>query len=78
MNELFALPREWMSATGEIGRFTGEIVRDVWGLRVFRFFGEALRQCGILIVGSEMCIRDRCGACACSASSARPCARRAS
>jgi phospholipid/cholesterol/gamma-HCH transport system permease protein len=56
MNEFLALPREWLAATGEIGRFTGEIVRDVWGLRVFRFFGEALRQCGILIVGSTAII----------------------
>jgi phospholipid/cholesterol/gamma-HCH transport system permease protein len=56
MNEFFALPREWLASTGEIGRFTGEIVRDVWGLRVFRFFGEALRQCGILIVGSTAII----------------------
>ena len=46
MNEWLALPREWLAATGEIGRFSGNVVRDVWGLRVFRFFGEALRQCG--------------------------------
>jgi phospholipid/cholesterol/gamma-HCH transport system permease protein len=52
VNELLALPREWLASTGEIGRFTGTIVRDVWGLRVFRFFGEALRQSGILIIGS--------------------------
>jgi phospholipid/cholesterol/gamma-HCH transport system permease protein len=56
MNELFAMPREWLAATGEIGRFTGQIVRDVWSLRVFRFFGEALRQSGILIVGSTTVI----------------------
>jgi phospholipid/cholesterol/gamma-HCH transport system permease protein len=56
MNELFALRREWLSSTGEIGRFAGHIVRDVWGLRVFRFFGEALRQSGILIVGSTAVI----------------------
>jgi len=56
MNELFAMPREWLAATGEIGRFTGGIVRDVWSLRVFRFFGEALRQSGILIVGSTTVI----------------------
>ncbi|TMM19851.1 MAG: ABC transporter permease, partial [Actinobacteria bacterium] len=31
-------------------------VRDVYGLRVFRFFGEALRQAGILILGSTMII----------------------
>src|ERR1700710_732706 len=56
MNELLAMPREWLAATGEIGKFTGSIVRDVWGLRVFRFFGEALRQSGILIVGSTTII----------------------
>ena len=37
-------------------RFTGNVVRDVWGLRVFRFFGEALRQAGILIVSSTLII----------------------
>src|SRR5882672_12922604 len=56
VEELLALGREWLSAAGEIGRFTGQIVRDVWGLRVFRFFGEALRQSGILIVGSTTII----------------------
>jgi phospholipid/cholesterol/gamma-HCH transport system permease protein len=56
VNELLAMPREWLAATGEIGRFTGGIVRDVWSLRVFRFFGETLRQAGILIVGSTAVI----------------------
>jgi phospholipid/cholesterol/gamma-HCH transport system permease protein len=56
MNELMAMPREWLESAGVIGRFTGNIVRDVWSLRVFRFFGEALRQSGILIVGSTTVI----------------------
>jgi phospholipid/cholesterol/gamma-HCH transport system permease protein len=56
MNELLALPREWLATAGVIGRFTGTIVRDVWTLRVFRFFGEALRQAGILIIGSTLVI----------------------
>ncbi|HTC58668.1 MAG TPA: ABC transporter permease, partial [Solirubrobacteraceae bacterium] len=56
MSELLAMPREWLAATGEIARFTGQIVRDVFSLRVFRFFGEALRQSGILIVGSTTVI----------------------
>ena len=34
--------------------FGGNVVRDVWGLRVFRFFGEALRQSGILIISSTL------------------------
>ncbi|MGA2452623.1 MAG: ABC transporter permease [Solirubrobacteraceae bacterium] len=56
MNELLAMPREWLAAAGVIGRFTGIIVRDVWSLRVFRFVGEALRQAGILIIGSTLVI----------------------
>jgi phospholipid/cholesterol/gamma-HCH transport system permease protein len=50
------LPREWLASAGEIGRFTGQIVREVWNLRVMRFFGESLRQAGILIVGSTAVI----------------------
>ena len=56
MSELLAMPREWLAATGEIARFTGQIVRDVFTLRVFRFLGEALRQAGILIIGSTAVI----------------------
>jgi phospholipid/cholesterol/gamma-HCH transport system permease protein len=52
MNALWALPREWIAATGEIGRFIASVMRQVYGLRVIQFFGEALRQSGILIVGS--------------------------
>jgi len=45
-----AIPREWLAASSEIVRFAAAVVRDVWGLRVFRFFGEALRlgQAGII------------------------------
>jgi phospholipid/cholesterol/gamma-HCH transport system permease protein len=50
VNELLALPPEWLASAGEIGRFVGHVFRDVWDLRVFRFFGEALRQSGILEV----------------------------
>ena len=56
MNEWFAMPREWLASTGEIGAFAAHMVRDVWGLRVFRFFGETLRQAGILIVSSTLVI----------------------
>jgi phospholipid/cholesterol/gamma-HCH transport system permease protein len=56
MSEQQATPREWLQSTGEIARFSSAIVRDVWSLRVFRFFGEALRQAGILIVGSTVVI----------------------
>jgi phospholipid/cholesterol/gamma-HCH transport system permease protein len=56
MNDLLFMPREWLASAGEIGRFAATIVRDVWGGRVLRFFGEALRQAGILIVGSTVVI----------------------
>ncbi len=56
MNEFLALPRELFSSLGTIGGFSTTIVRDVWGLRVFRFFGEGLRQSGILIISSTLII----------------------
>jgi len=56
VNELLVLPREWLTATGELARFTSRVVGEVWSLRVLRFFGEALRQAGILIVGSTVVI----------------------
>src|SRR5258708_7177306 len=51
-----ALPREWVSTFGEIVKFCSTIVGHVYGLRVFRFFGEALRQAGILILSSTIVI----------------------
>jgi phospholipid/cholesterol/gamma-HCH transport system permease protein len=56
VNELLAMPREWLTASGEIARFAGNVVREVWGLHVLRYFGETLRQAGILIVGSTFVI----------------------
>ena len=56
MNDLLAMPREWLASAGEIGRFAASIVRDVWGGRVLRFFGEALRQSGILILSSTIVV----------------------
>ncbi len=56
MKELRVGMREWLGSTGEIARFGSNVVRDVWGLRVFRFFGETLRQSGILIISSTLVI----------------------
>ncbi len=50
------MPREWLAASGEIASFAGRLFGEVWSLRVFRFFGETLRQAGILIVGSTAII----------------------
>ena len=45
-----------LASSGEIAKFCGAILRDVYGVRVFRFFGEALRQAGILILSSTIVI----------------------
>jgi phospholipid/cholesterol/gamma-HCH transport system permease protein len=50
------LSRGWVEGAGDIGKFSGRVVTHVYGLRVFRFFGEALRQSGILIISSTLVI----------------------
>ncbi len=56
MNDLIVTPRAWLEAAGEIAKFTGRIVGRVYSGRVLRFFGEALRQSGILILSSTLVI----------------------
>jgi phospholipid/cholesterol/gamma-HCH transport system permease protein len=51
-----AIPREWIASFGEIVKFCTRVVGEVFGLRVFRFFGEALRQAGLLILSSTLVI----------------------
>src|SRR3954453_20621050 len=50
------VPRDWIASFGEIGTFCARVVAHVLTGRVLRFFGESLRQAGILIVGSTMVI----------------------
>src|SRR5881227_3792320 len=45
-----------MDSIGEISRFCAGVAGQVYSGRVLRFFGEALRQAGILILGSTMVI----------------------
>jgi phospholipid/cholesterol/gamma-HCH transport system permease protein len=52
----FAIPRDWLASFGEIVRFCSTVVAEVFTLKVFRFFGEALRQAGILILSSTLVI----------------------
>jgi len=56
MGELLSMPREWIAGSGDIARFVATVVRDVWTGRVFHFFGETLRQSGILIIYSTLVI----------------------
>jgi phospholipid/cholesterol/gamma-HCH transport system permease protein len=51
-----AVPRDWLSSLGEIAKFCGKTMGLVYSGRVLQFFGEALRQAGILILGSALVI----------------------
>jgi phospholipid/cholesterol/gamma-HCH transport system permease protein len=51
-----AVPKEWVAAVGDIAKFAGKVMGEVFGLRVLKFFGEALRQAGVLILGSTLVI----------------------
>jgi len=50
------VPRSWLDSFGEIGRFGLRVAGLVYSGRAFKFFGEGLRQAGILIFGSALII----------------------
>jgi len=50
------VPRGWLDSFGEVARFGTRVAGLVLSGRVFRFFGEGLRQAGILIFGSAVVI----------------------
>ncbi|MBA3820527.1 MAG: ABC transporter permease [Deltaproteobacteria bacterium] len=56
MSGWLAISRDWIASFGEIVKFCTRVVGEVFGLRVFRFFGEALRQAGLLILSSTLVI----------------------
>jgi len=56
MNQWLAVPRGWLDSFGEIARFGTMVSGQVYSGRVLRFFGESLRQAGILILGSALII----------------------
>jgi phospholipid/cholesterol/gamma-HCH transport system permease protein len=56
MNAWLEAPRGWLEAFGEIGRFGLRVAGLVYSGRVLRFFGESIRQAGILILGSALII----------------------
>ena len=56
VGELLAIPRGWLESFGEIAGFSVRILTELASLRVFRYFGEGLRQAGILIVSSALVI----------------------
>jgi phospholipid/cholesterol/gamma-HCH transport system permease protein len=56
MNAWLEAPRQWLDSFGEIARFGSRVAGLVYSGRVLQFFGEALRQAGILILGSALVI----------------------
>src|SRR5438105_10034382 len=56
MMGLLTVPRDWVNTAGELTKFCARVVRDVYTLRVLRFFGEGLRQAGLLILSSTLVI----------------------
>ena len=56
MTGWFAIPREWIASFGEISKFCGTVMGRVYSGRVLRYFGESLRQAGILILSSGIVI----------------------
>ena len=51
---MIAVPRDLIGSLGDLSRFASRVVGEVASLRVLRFGGEALRQSGILILGSAV------------------------
>ena len=50
------VPRGWLDSFGEVARFGSRVAGLVYSGRVFPYFGETLRQAGILIFGSALII----------------------
>ncbi|MEA2442629.1 MAG: phospholipid/cholesterol/gamma-HCH transport system permease protein, partial [Thermoleophilaceae bacterium] len=55
-----SIPKDWVASFGDIVKFGGRVFGEIFRLRVFKFFGEVLRQAGVLIVGSTIVIWSLC------------------
>ena len=55
-----SVPRDWVASFGDIAKFCARVLGEIFRGRVFAFFGETLRQAGILIVGSSIVIWSLC------------------
>jgi phospholipid/cholesterol/gamma-HCH transport system permease protein len=56
MTGWLAAPRGWFDSFGEIARFGVRVAGEVYRGKALRFFGETIRQAGILILGSALII----------------------
>jgi phospholipid/cholesterol/gamma-HCH transport system permease protein len=50
------VPRGWLNSFGEIARFGTRVAALIFSGRVLRYFGESLRQAGILVLGSALIV----------------------
>jgi phospholipid/cholesterol/gamma-HCH transport system permease protein len=60
MSEWIGVGRDWVASFGDIVKFSARVFGELLRGRVFKFFGEALRQAGVLIVGSTIVIWSLC------------------
>jgi phospholipid/cholesterol/gamma-HCH transport system permease protein len=60
MRSWLSVPRDWVASFGDIVKFCARVFYELLSGRVFRFFGEVLRQAGVLIVGSTIVIWSLC------------------
>src|SRR5204862_993652 len=56
MHSWLDVPRGLVAPVGDLAKVAVRDFREAFGLRVFRFLSEALRQAGILILGSTLVI----------------------
>jgi len=56
MNRALEVPKQWMSVVGEMAKFGGRDFGEIFSGKVFKYTGEMLRQCGVLILGSAITI----------------------
>jgi phospholipid/cholesterol/gamma-HCH transport system permease protein len=56
MNSLLEAPRRGVETLGQTMHFMGRVVGGVYSGRVMKFFGEVLRQAGILVTGSMVIV----------------------
>jgi phospholipid/cholesterol/gamma-HCH transport system permease protein len=56
MNRALLLPKSWLGQLGEMAKFAGRDFKEVFGGNVFKYTGEMLRQCGVLVLGSALTI----------------------
>src|SRR5919107_1338616 len=56
MNRALEIPKAWMTQVGEIGKFAGRDFGEIFSGNVFKYTGEMLRQCGVLVLGSALTI----------------------